>query len=125
MRANRLVSTLLTLLVLAACAGGPPPEPPAPVFDPAGSWSFIVEVQGQTMNGTMRISGSEEAGWRGSLNSEMGEAVMSGIRLMGMTLRFSLPDVNGASGRIDFAGDAFEGELSTEMGMIPIRGTRR
>jgi len=125
MRSLSLPSTLLVLLLLAACSGGAPAEPPAPVFTPVGSWSFMVDVQDQTLTGTMRIAGSERMGWTGSMISEMGEAMMSDIQVMGTMLRFSLPQFDGASGRVRFEGDVFEGSISTDMGMIPIRGMRR
>jgi hypothetical protein len=123
MSARRLVLAILTLAV-AGCSSGPPPEPPAPVFDPGGTWSFSADVQGQALQGTMRITGSEDEGWSGRLSSEMGETVMGAVRVDGTTLRFSLPDFE-ADGRLVFEGDTFSGEIGTEMGGIPISGTRR
>ena len=52
---SRVIATAM-LLLLAACSSGPPPEPPAPAFDPAGLWSFSVEVEGQLLEGTRRSS---------------------------------------------------------------------
>lgn len=125
MRPTRPLALALALIVLSACSSGPPPEPPVPVFDPVGSWTYMIDVQEQTMTGTMRIAGSDAAGWTGSLMSEMGEAAMTNIRVMGMMLRFSLPEFQDASGRLRFDGDTFEGAISTDMGMVPIRGMRR
>lgn len=123
MSARRILVPIL-MLAVAACSGGPPPEPPAPVFDPGGTWSFSADVQGQTLQGTMRITGSEEEGWGGRLSSEMGETAMSAVRVDGTTLRFSIPEF-GADGRLAFDGDTFSGEIGTETGGVPISGTRR
>jgi len=122
LRARLLPSAMLVLL--AACAAGPPPEPPAPEFDPAGLWSFSVDIEGQPLTGTMRIRGSEADGYRGSFSSEAGEARMSRVTFAGTTMSFTIPEL-GASGTLEFEGDRFTGEFDGDMGIIEVTGRRQ
>lgn len=120
---SRVIASAM-LVLLAACSRGPPPEPPVPVFDPAGLWSFSVEVDGQLLEGTMRISGSEAEGYRGSFSSAAGDASMARVVVDGRSMSFTVPDLNSA-GTLDFAGDRFTGEIDGEMGTVDIRGRRQ
>jgi hypothetical protein len=55
---------LLAVILVAACASKPaaPPPPPKPVpLDPVGSYEFTTLVQGQTVTGTIYITGTPGA----------------------------------------------------------------
>lgn len=121
---KRLASASALALVLAACAGGPPPEPPAPPpLDPTGTWDMIVEADGMTIGGVMVIEGSAEAGYTGSIDTDMGGAGISDITVDGQLLTFSIPDA-GASVTLEFEGDEFSGSMSGVMGEATIYGQR-
>lgn len=112
-------------LLLTACSGGPPPAPPEPPpLDPTGVYDISVEAQGQSIPGILSIEGSAEAGYTGSVDTDMGGASMSGITVSGQELRFSVPDV-GVQGTLVFEGSGFTGGITGAMGDAIIVGTRR
>ena len=124
MRARALSASLL-VLVLAACGGGPPPEPPAPPpLDPTGLWDVMVEAQGMSLTGVMEISGDADAGYTGSIDTDMGGAALSDIEVIGQEVVFVIPDA-GAEVRLVFEGDEFTGGISGAMGDAFITGMRR
>ena len=122
---TRALSASLLVLVLAACGGGPPPEPPAPPpLDPTGLWDVMVEAQGMSLTGVMEISGDADAGYTGSIDTDMGGAALSDIEVIGQEVVFVIPDA-GAEVRLVFEGDEFTGGISGAMGDAFITGMRR
>jgi hypothetical protein len=122
---RRALSGSLLVLVLAACGGGPPPQPPAPPpLDPTGVWDVMVEAQGMSLTGVMEITGDADAGYVGTIDTDMGGASISGIEVVGQEVMFSIPDA-GAEVRLVFEGDEFTGGISGAMGDALITGMRR
>lgn len=112
-------------VVLAACSGGPPPEPPAPPpLDPTGVYDVMIEAQGQSITGVMSIEGSAEAGYTGSVDTEMGGAAVTDIQVVGQEMTFSVPEA-GVQARLIFEGDGFTGGMTGGMGDALIFGTKR
>ena len=112
-------------VLLAACAGGPPPAPPAPPpLDPTGTFDLTIGAQGMTIAAVMYVQGSAEGGYTGSIDSEMGAASITNIRVAGQTLRFSIPDA-GFEAEVVFDGDGFSGGMSGAMGEASIIGKKR
>jgi hypothetical protein len=122
---RRIAPTALLAVVFAACGGGPPPEPPAPPpLDPVGVYDVTVEAQGMSLGGVMSIEGSAEAGYTGSIDTEMGGASIVDIEVVGQEVTFSIPEAS-AQVRLVFDGSEFSGGLSGAMGDALIFGTRR
>lgn len=122
-----LRATILPALavLLTACAGGPPPEPPAPPpLDPTGVYDIMVEAQGQSISGVMSIEGSAEAGYTGSVDTEMGGAAMADIAVVGQEVTFTVPEA-GVQARLVFEGNGFTGGITGAMGDALIFGTKR
>ncbi len=115
-------------LIVSACASGPPPAPPAPPapppFDPSGTYDFTVSAQGMELGGVMTIQGSAEAGYTGTMETEMGGGAMDNIVVDGQTMTFSLSEF-GMSGELEFEGDEFSGFMSGGMGEADIYGVKR
>jgi hypothetical protein len=122
---KRFASTAALGLLLSACAGGPPPEPPAPPpLDPTGTYDIVVAAEGMEIYGTMVIRGSAEAGYTGSVETDMGGATLSDLAVEGQSLTFYVPDVD-ADVRLVFEGDRFTGEMEGGMGFATMTGTKR
>ena len=121
---RRTHALLLLPLLLAAC-GGPPPEPPAPPpLDPTGVFDVMIEAQGMSLTGVLSIEGSEEAGYTGSIDTDMGGAAISDIQVIGQEVTMAIPEA-GAEMRLVFEGDGFTGGVTGAMGDALIYGTRR
>ena len=117
--------------IVSACASGPPPAPPAPAatpppaaFDPTGTYDFTASAQGMEIGGVMVIQGSAEAGYTGTVDTEMGGGAMSNIVVDGQTLTFSLSEF-GMDGELEFEGDEFSGYMAGGMGDADIYGVKR
>ena len=122
---RRLTTAAALGLLLAACAGGPPPEPPAPPpLDPAGTYDLFVFAQGMEIAAVMVIRGSDEEGYTGNIDADMGSASVSNIVVEGQTLTFSIPDA-GADVEVVFEGAEFTGSMVGGMGNADISGTKR
>ncbi len=122
---KRLTVAAALGLLLGACSGGPPPAPPAPPpFDPSGTYDISINAQGMSIPGIMVIEGSPETGFTGSIDTEMGGAVLSNLALVGRELTFSVPEV-GATVQLLFEGDGFTGGMGGAMGEASISGIRR
>jgi hypothetical protein len=121
-------------IMLAACSqstgGGaaepPPPAPEPEVLDPVGVYDWSTSVEGQTVTGSMTISGSPGA-YTGSMTSDMlGALPVRNIEVDGMDLSFlmDMPDATVAF-LLTFEGDTFSGEWDAE-GMVGfVTGTKR
>ena len=122
---KRLTTAALFGFVLSACAGGPPPEPPGPPpLDPVGTYDFTVAAEGMEIIGTMIIQGSEEEGYTGSMDTDMGGAAVTDIVVDGQIMTFFIPEAD-ASARIEFDGDTFTGGMDGAMGAADMFGTKR
>lgn len=116
-------------LLLAGCShstGGTAATPPPPAtLDPVGTYEYTTSVEGQTMIGTMTITGSPGA-YSGTISSDMGTIPMRNISIEGMELSFlgDLPDVT-VSFVLLFDGDSFEGEWDAGGMMGLMSGTKR
>jgi hypothetical protein len=76
------------------------------------------------IGGVMTIQGSAEAGYAGTVDTEMGGGAMKNIVLEGQTLTFSLSEFD-VYAELDFEGDEFVGFLSGSMGDADIFGVKR
>ena len=122
---KRLTTAALLGFVLNACAGGPPPEPPGPPpLDPVGTYDFTVAAEGMEIVGTMIIQGSEEEGYTGSVDTEMGGAGVTNLVVDGQVMTFSIPEAD-ADVRIEFEGDTFSGWMEGAMGAADFFGKKR
>ncbi|WNJ16280.1 amidohydrolase family protein [Pontibacter sp. G13] len=105
-------------------------SPDAPV-EAAGLWSFTVESPQGTVNGTLKLSGSE-GDYEGTISTDMSpdENTLESIELEGNILTFSYSlsmggDQASVDGELELDGDTFEGTLSVgNFGSFPIEGTR-
>jgi hypothetical protein len=116
---KRTAALLAVGLVIVACsqstgggAAAPPPQPePEPTLDPVGVYDFSTEVEGQTLTGTLTITGSPGA-YSGSMSTDMmGTFPLRSFSVDGMDLMFmaDLPDAT-VSFFLTFEGDSFTGE---------------
>lgn len=111
------------VVFVTACAGGPPPEPPAPaVIDRSGEYSVTIDAAGQSIDGTLLISG-EPGAYMGSIDTAMGGAQLSTVEVDGDVMTFSVAEV-GVSVTVVFDGDSFSGDLSGSMGSGTIIGLK-
>jgi hypothetical protein len=116
-------------LLLAGCShstgGTAAAAPPPATLDPVGTYEYTTSVEGQTMIGTMTITGSPGA-YSGTISSDMGTIPMRNISIEGMELSFlgDLPDVT-VSFILLFDGDSFEGEWDAGGMMGLMSGTKR
>ena len=122
---------LAMVLAVAACSqttGGavatPEPEP-EPTLDPVGIYDFTTDVEGQTIAGTITITGSPGA-YSGSVTSDMGTISLRNIVVDGMDLTFvgDSPDFTVAFA-LTFSGDSFTGEWDVEGLVGFISGSKR
>ena len=122
---KRLTTAATCLLILNACGPGAPPEPPPPPpFTPVGTYDVSISGEGFQMGGVLTIEGSDEAGYSGFIDTEMGGAALSGLAVDGTVVTFSIPEA-GVEARLEFEGDAFVGSMSGAMGDGGIEGVRR
>jgi hypothetical protein len=115
------------VLLLNACAGAPPAEPAAPApaaLDPAGTYDLTVYAQGMQIGGVLMIKGSTEAGYTGTLNTDIGGGPVSNVAVDGQTLTFSLTEF-GAEFEVVFEGDEFSGYVASSMGDGDVVGVKR
>ncbi len=111
-------------LFVTACSAGSPPEPPSPPpLDPTGSYDIVVAAEGMEISGVMVIRGSAEAGYTGSVTTDMGGASLTNLVVDGQTLTLYAPDVD-ADIILEFEGDGFTGEMGGGM-FGEIWGTKR
>ncbi len=118
---TRLATALALGLTLGACGGASAPEPPPP-FDPTGSYAVTIEAQGMTIGGTLTLGGTLDA-LTGSIDTDMGGAVLADIVLTDTEMTFNVPDV-GVSFRLVFDGDDLAGDFDGAMGAGTIYGTK-
>jgi hypothetical protein len=128
---RRILISAAMALFLNACASAPPSEPAAPApppppaaFDPTGTYDFTVSAQGMEIGGVMTIQGSADAGYTGTVNTEMGGGSMTNVDVDGQTMTFSLSEV-GMDAELEFEGDEFSGFLTGGMGDADIYGVKR
>jgi hypothetical protein len=77
-----------------------------------------------TIAAVMVIRGSAQAGYTGTIDSEMGSAAISDIRVDGQTLRFSIADV-GLEAQVTIEGDSLSGGMTGAMGEAGVVGKKR
>jgi hypothetical protein len=126
---RRLVLTATIGVLVTACAAGSPPAPaappgPPPPLDPTGTYDITVSAQGMEIGGVLIVRGSAEAGYTGSVDTEMGGAALTAIAVEGQTMTFSIPEA-GMSAEVTFDGDEFMGWLAGGMGDADIIGVKR
>jgi len=120
-----LTTTITLGFLLSACAGGPPPAPPPPPpLDPTGIYDIYVAFEGGDLLGAMTIRGSAEAGYTGTVDTDMGGAALAGVRVEGQTLYFSVPEA-GVTAQVVFTDDQFTGTMQGDMGVASLSGRRR
>ena len=122
----RSLTAIATAAVLfGACGGGAPADPPAPPpFDPTGAYDFALGMDGQEIYGLLTIEGSADEGYTGSVDSEMGGAPISNVRVEGETVTFAIPDAQ-ATAEITIEGSEFTGTINGAMGNATFYGTKR
>lgn len=120
----RKVTAIAATLFVAACSGaGPAAEPPAPApLDPTGDYAITIDAMGQTIDGTLTISGTPGA-YTGAVDTAMGGAPISSVTVEGDQMTFTVDEV-GASFTVTMDGDSFSGEFSSSMGSGTIFGTK-
>ena len=122
---KRLTTAVALGLLVSACAGGAPAEPPAPPpFNPSGTYDITVAAEGMEIGGVMTIAGNADEGFTGSVDTEMGGAVLSDIMLDDQTMTFFFPEAD-ADVTIVFEGDSFSGGMTGAMGGADFFGTKR
>ena len=128
---RRILLMAAMAVLLNACASAPPPEPAAPApppepvaINPTGTCDFTVLAQGMEIGGVMTIQGSADAGYTGTIDTEMGGGAMANIVVEGQTMTFSLNEV-GMDAELEFEGDEFSGFLAGGMGDADIFGVKR
>jgi len=129
-------------LLLAACATAPRSEPePAPqpqpaaattaaatAFDPVGTYSFSVDMQGNAINGTMTITRATDGRIGGDMTSDQGTLTFSSVVIEGKKVTASGLLQNGPELTfvMEFAGDDFSGTFSAQGTTAgTISGTRK
>ena len=121
---KRLTTVFVLGVLLQACGGGPPPEPPAPPpLDPTGTYGITIEAEGMQVAGSLVIRGTADA-YTGSIDTEMGGAVISDIMVDGNQVTFNVPDVGGVFTLV-FDGDEFAGSFDSAMGAGSIFGMKQ
>lgn len=120
---------LPAMFVLAAGCGSAP-QSPAPsaasmALDPVGSYVLSTNVQGQAVDGRIRIGGSPGA-WSGTLYSHVtGELPLSSIRVQGQELHLAADTPDGRlTAHLVFTGDTFTGDWSLGADGGALRGRR-
>jgi hypothetical protein len=83
-----------------------------------------VAAEGMEIVGTMIIQGSEEDGYTGSVDTEMGGAGVTNLVVDGQVMTFSIPEAE-ADVRIEFEGDTFTGWMEGAMGAADFFGKKR
>ena len=119
---RRTVTPAIALLI-GAC-GPPPPPPPPPLLDPTGSYDFTVVAEGITVNGLLTIRGSSKGDYAGSIDSDLGSAMMTQIEIDGQPMSFYIAAAD-MSGEVEFDSTGFNVGMSGGMGAASFRGTKR
>ena len=76
------------------------------------------------LGGVIIIEGSAEAGYSGSIDTDMGGASLEDIAIDGQTMTFSIPE-GGMTAEVVFEGNEFTGWLAGGMGDADIIGVKR
>jgi hypothetical protein len=123
----RRFATILPLaLLLSACAGGAPPEPPPPPpFNPAGVYDCFLEVEGMDLTAVLTLT-ETEAGYEGSVDTDMGFMQLSDIVLEGQEMTFVVdtPDM-AVFFSVVFDGDTMTGDFDAGGSPGIVTGTKR
>lgn len=119
----------------AACASAPDaaPRDTTPVaaeargeVDPVGGYTFTTTVQGRTVDGHLRITGTPGS-WAGSFHTPVtGELPLSSVDVYGQEVRITANTPDGmVHVRMMFSGDTYTGDwsLGAEAGAISGRRT--
>ena len=134
---KRLATVLVSGIIFAACSGPgssgslpappPEPEPPAePTFNPVGVYDFTTAVEGQTVTGTLTLSGAPGA-YSGSMTSDIGGMTVRNISVDGMEVSFvgDMPEATVYFVLVFEDESSFSGEWDAE-GMVGyLTGTKR
>lgn len=95
---KRLATGFLAAAALAACATAPSGPPP---FDPAGSYTYVANVDGQDFPGTMTIEMGQD-GYTGSVMSDAFPPLpVLSVEVDGQTVTI---EVTGPEGLLTIAG---------------------
>jgi hypothetical protein len=134
---KQLAVALLSSILFAACSGpsssagtpAPPPEPePAvePTFNPAGVYDFTTEVEGQTVTGTLTLSGASGS-HSGSITSDVGGMILRNISVDGMEVTFvgDMPEATVFFVLLFENETSFTGEWDAEGMLGYVTGTKR
>ena len=81
-------------------------------------------AEGITVNGLLTIRGSSKENYAGSIDSDMGSAMMTQIEIDGQTMSFYIAEAD-MSGEVEFDSTGFKGGTSGGMGTASFRGTKR
>jgi hypothetical protein len=76
------------------------------------------------LGGVLIIDGSAEAGYTGSIDTEMGGAALADIAVDGQAMTFSIPE-GGMTAEVTFEGNEFTGWMAGGMGDADIIGVKR
>lgn len=117
-----VAAAVLAAPALSAQAAAPTP------MDPVGTYSYQVMLpDGNAIGGRFAIKGEKDK-WEGTISSDIApEAPISGIRVDGQVLMFSIvaPDGTALPLRLTFTGDDFSGELNFQGMALILSGKRQ
>ena len=144
---TRTLALSAAALALAACAtapktdmgttpdpavqpaqAAPPATSTAGAFDPAGSYTFSVNTQGNVIGGTMHVRKGPDGKLGGEMTSDQGALTFTWVTLEGRRMTASGVLDNGPElvFVFDFVGDEFSGTLSSQgQNVGTISGSRR
>jgi hypothetical protein len=132
---RRIASIVLVPLVVlaAACTRNVQVESePAPAsssaFDPVGTYDFSVSMGGMTRTGALHIERSGTGyGGHATLEGESEPATITGVTVSGnsFTARVVPPNGEAVDFMVTMNGNQFTGNVITDMGTIPVTGSKR
>ena len=129
MRRLASFTSVAVLVLLSACGRTAAVESePSPSFDPVGVYDFAATMGGMTRTGQLHITRSNGTlGGYATLQDEPDPATVTAVHVDGSQMHVDVMPPNGE--RVQFVvtmnGSSFSGNVITDMGQIPVTGTKR
>ena len=101
--------------------------PTSGAFDPVGNYTFSVNIQNNTVPGSMVITRTPDGALGGHMSSDQGSLTFNSISVEGRTVTATgvLDGGPAITFRMEFTGDDFAGSLNMQGSEGTIHGTRR